>query len=52
MMYNKLKLTRDDTKLLILSACHWPCPSADYIYVFCEEIEPRNTGVTFDQDIS
>ena len=56
MVCNKLKLNREKTELLILSARHRPPPLVEYVDVSGERIEPspsaRNIGVIFDEHMS
>lgn len=55
MVSNKLKLNREKTELLVLSARHRPRPLIESVQVANEQILPsvsaRNIGVIFDQDM-
>ncbi|PFX11565.1 putative RNA-directed DNA polymerase from transposon BS [Stylophora pistillata] len=56
MVCNQLKLNREKTELLILSARHRPPPLVEYVDVSGERIQPspsaRNIGVIFDVHMS
>ena len=56
MIYNKLKLNKDKTELLIFGAQHRTCPTIECIRVDDECIYPSNSAknivVIFDQHIN
>ena len=56
MSWNKLKLNRDKTELLVISSKYWPRPSLDSILVGDHRVnrsdKARNIGVVFDETLS
>ena len=56
MSFNKLKLNRDKTELLVISLKYRPRPSLDSILVVDHRVEwsdkARNIGVVFDETFS
>ena len=54
MLVNRLKLNKDNTELLVISAKHLPVPVVQEISVVSETIrssqKARNIGVTFDNN--
>ena len=55
MLVNRLKLNKDKTELLVVSAKHLPMPIVQEIFVVGETIrssqKARNIGVTFDNQV-